>query len=87
MGDEIAIHGESPCWSRRAEFVGPRLDFEESLYRDYGFTESTLNFDLDDQIAQKTDKLINDMYIKILSMLRRHHAALIKTVKVCAFIF
>lgn len=82
MGDEITIHGEPPSWSRTAEFVGPRLDFEESLYDDYGLTETSLNFDLDDQVARKTDQLINDMYKKIVSILRRHQAADVKTVKV-----
>ncbi|RVX00840.1 putative ribonuclease H protein [Vitis vinifera] len=37
---------------------------------------------LDDQVAQRTEELISDMYGKTLTLLRRHHAALLKTVKV-----
>ncbi|KAL6322779.1 hypothetical protein AAG906_019048 [Vitis piasezkii] len=58
------------------------LDFEGSLYDDYGLIEPPVNFNLDDQVAQRTEELISDMYGKTLTLLRRHHAALLKTVKV-----
>lgn len=78
----MVIHGEPAPWRRKVKFVGPRLDFEGSLYDDYDLIEPPLNFNLDDQIAQRTEELLRDMYEKTLSLLRRHHAALLKTVKV-----
>jgi len=59
-----------------------RLDFEGSLYDDYGLIEPPVNFNLDDQIAQRTEELIQNMYERTVSLLRRHHAALLKAVKV-----
>lgn len=78
----MVIHGEPPPWRKKVKFVGPRLDFEGSLYDDYGLIEPPVNFNLDDQVAQRTEELISDMYGKTLTLLRRHHAALLKTVKV-----
>lgn len=78
----MVIHGEPPPWRKSVKFVGPRLDFEGSLYDDYNLIEPPLNFKLDDQVAQRTEELICDMYGQTVSLLRRHHAALLKAVKV-----
>lgn len=78
----MVIHGEAPPWGKKVKFVGPRLDFEGSLYDDYGLIEPPVNFDLDDQVAQRSEELISNMYGKTLTLLRTHHAALLKTVKV-----
>lgn len=78
----MTIHGEPPPWRKRISFIGPRLDFEGSLYDDYGLTEPPLNLDLDDKVAERTEELINDMFKKTFSLLKRHQAALVKTVRV-----
>lgn len=78
----MAIHGEPPPWRKSVKFVGPRLDFEGSLYSHYKLIEPPLNFKLDDQVAQRTEELIRDTYGKTVSLLRRHHAALLKTIQV-----
>lgn len=78
----MVIHGEPPPWRKKVTFVGPRLDFEGSLYDDYGLTEPPLNFNLDDDVARRTEELIRDMYARTMDMLQRHHAALLKAVKV-----
>lgn len=78
----MVIHGEPPPWRKRIKFVGPRLDFEGSLYDDYGLIEPPINFNLDDQVARRTEELIRDMYARTVSLLRSHHAALLKAVKV-----
>jgi len=78
----MVIHGEPPPWKKSVKFVGPRLDFEGSLYDDYNLIEPPLNFKMDDQVAQRTEELIGDMYRKTVSLLKRHHAALLKTIKV-----
>lgn len=78
----MVIHGEPPPWRKKVKFIGPRLDFEGSLYDDYNLIEPPLNFNLDDQIAQRTEQLLLDMYQKTVSLLHRHHAALLKAVKV-----
>lgn len=80
----MVIHGEPPPWRKASKFVGPRLDFEGSLYDDYDLTEPPVNFNLDDEIATRTEELLQEMYKKTVSLLRQHHAALLKTVKVCA---
>lgn len=82
LENPMSIHGEPPPWRKKVKFVGPRLDFEGSLYDDYGLIEQPLNFNLDDEIAQRTEELIRDMYERALSLLQRHHAGLLKTVKV-----
>lgn len=78
----MTIHGEPPPWRKTAKFVGPRLDFEGSLYDDYDLIEPPINFNLDDQVVKRTEELVQEMYKKTLTLLRRHHAALLKTVKV-----
>ena len=78
----MVIHGEPPPWRKKVKFVGPRLDFEGSLYDDYDLIEPLINFNLDDQVAQRTEELICNMYGKTLTLLRMHHTALLKTVKV-----
>ncbi|KAF5734990.1 ATP-dependent zinc metalloprotease FtsH [Tripterygium wilfordii] len=82
LENPMVIHGEPPPWRKQVKFVGPRLDFEGSLYDDYGLIEPPVNFDLDDQVAQRTEELISNMYDKTVALLRRHHAALLKAVKV-----
>ncbi|XP_057966815.1 probable inactive ATP-dependent zinc metalloprotease FTSHI 1, chloroplastic isoform X2 [Malania oleifera] len=82
LENPMVIHGELPPWRKKIKFVGPRLDFEESLYDDYGLVEPPVNFKLDDQVVQRTEGLIQDMYGRTLALLRGHHTALLKTVKV-----
>ncbi|XP_024996528.1 probable inactive ATP-dependent zinc metalloprotease FTSHI 1, chloroplastic [Cynara cardunculus var. scolymus] len=82
MENPMVIHGEPAPWRRQPKFVGPRLDFEGSLYDDYDLIEPPLNFNMDDEIAKSTEELISNMYGKTVALLRRHHTALLKTVKV-----
>lgn len=82
MENPMVIHGEPAPWRRQPKFVGPRLDFEGSLYDDYELIEPPLNFNMDDEIAKSTEELISNMYGKTVALLRRHHTALLKTVKV-----
>ncbi|XP_034216683.1 probable inactive ATP-dependent zinc metalloprotease FTSHI 1, chloroplastic isoform X3 [Prunus dulcis] len=82
LENPMVIHGEPPPWRKKVQFVGPRLDFEGSLYHDYDLIEPPVNFNLDDEVAKRTEELIHNMYDKTLSLLKRHHAALLKTVKV-----
>lgn len=82
LENPMVIHGEPPPWRKKVKFVGPRLDFEGSLYDDYDLTEPPLNLKLDDEVAWRTEELVRDMYDRTLAMLQRHHAALLKAVKV-----
>ncbi|XP_020234785.1 probable inactive ATP-dependent zinc metalloprotease FTSHI 1, chloroplastic [Cajanus cajan] len=82
LENPMVIHGEPPPWRKSVKFVGPRLDFEGSLYDDYNLIEPPLNFKMDDEVAQRTEELIRDMYGKMVALLRSHHAALLKTIKV-----
>ncbi|MQM07532.1 hypothetical protein Taro_040374 [Colocasia esculenta] len=82
LEDPMTIHGEPSPWSRSVKFIGPRLDFEGSLYDDYGLIEPPVNFNLDDDVARRAEELVSSTYGKTVSLLRRHHAALVKTVKV-----
>ncbi|KAL2342663.1 hypothetical protein Fmac_003948 [Flemingia macrophylla] len=81
LENPMVIHGEPPPWRKSVKFVGPRLDFEGSLYDDYNLIEPPLNFKMDDEVAQRTEELVHDMYAKTVSLLRKHHAALLKTIK------
>lgn len=78
----MVVHGEPPPWRKKPKFVGPRLDFEGSLYDDYDLIEPPVNFNLDDDIAKRSEELMSEMYTKTLMLLRQHRAALLKTVKV-----
>ncbi|RZC56515.1 hypothetical protein C5167_015383 [Papaver somniferum] len=82
LEEPMTVHGEPPPWRRSVSFVGPRMDFEGSLYDDYDLIEPPINFKLDDDVAKRTEELIRDMYEKTISLLRSHHAALLKTVRV-----
>ncbi|KAK7251442.1 hypothetical protein RIF29_34641 [Crotalaria pallida] len=82
LENPMVIHGEPPPWRKNVRFVGPRLDFEGSLYDDYNLIEPPVNFKMDDQVAQRTEELIREMYRKTVSLLRTHHAALLKAIKV-----
>ncbi|MCE0480510.1 hypothetical protein HAX54_037439 [Datura stramonium] len=79
MKNPMAIHGEPPPWIKRVRFVGPRLDFGGSLYDDYDLTEPPINFNLDDDVAKKTEELIRDICGKTVTLLRQHDTALLKT--------
>ncbi|KAJ0106240.1 hypothetical protein Patl1_17504 [Pistacia atlantica] len=82
LENPMVVHGEPPPWRKNVKFVGPRLDFEGSLYDDYDLIEPPINFDMDDDVARRTEELLHEMYGRTVSMLRRHHAALLKAVKV-----
>ncbi|XP_068665190.1 probable inactive ATP-dependent zinc metalloprotease FTSHI 1, chloroplastic [Aristolochia californica] len=82
LENPMAIHGEPPPWRKNISFIGPRLDFEGSLYDDYGLIEPPINFELEDLVAQKTEELISENYRKTVTLLWRHRAALVKTVRV-----
>ncbi|CAA6671512.1 unnamed protein product [Spirodela intermedia] len=82
LENPMTIHGEPSAWKKSAKFIGPRLDFEGSLYDDYDLIEPPVNFNLDDDVALRAEELVNSMYGKTVCLLRRHHAALVKTVKV-----
>ncbi|KAK9145525.1 hypothetical protein Sjap_005428 [Stephania japonica] len=82
LENPMTIHGEPPPWTKNAHFVGPRLDFEGSLYDDYGLIEPPINFKFDDEVAQRTEELLQNMFRKTVSLLSKHHAALLKTVRV-----
>ncbi|KAK9121974.1 hypothetical protein Syun_019591 [Stephania yunnanensis] len=82
LENPMTIHGEPPPWTKNSRFVGPRLDFEGSLYDDYGLIEPPINFKLDDEVALRTEELLQNMYRKTVSLLSKHHAALLKTVRV-----
>lgn len=83
----MTIHGEPSPWRKEPKFVGPRLDFEGSLYKHYGLIEPPINLALDDNVARRTEDILCDMYEQTFSLLRRHSAALVKTVKVEFFFF
>ena len=53
LENPMVIHGEPPPWRKKVKFVGPRLDFEGSLYDDYNLIEPPVNFNLDDEIAEE----------------------------------
>ncbi|KAL4340791.1 hypothetical protein GQ457_08G032110 [Hibiscus cannabinus] len=82
LENPMVIHGEPPPWRKKVKFVGPRLDFEGSLYDDYNLIEPPVNFNMDDEIAKRSEELLWDMYGRTVSLLRSHHAALFKAVKV-----
>ncbi|RAL50987.1 hypothetical protein DM860_005343 [Cuscuta australis] len=82
LEDPMTVHGEPPPWRKHPKFVGPRLDFEGSLYDDNDLTEPPLNFDLEDDVSRRTEALMRDSYAKTVTLLRQHEAALLKTVKV-----
>ncbi|KAK8933910.1 ATP-dependent zinc metalloprotease FtsH [Platanthera zijinensis] len=82
LENPMTIHGEPFPWKRKFGFIGPRLDFEGSLYDDYGFIEPPINFDMDDLVARRTEELMHVMYGKTITLLRQHSAALLKTIKV-----
>lgn len=82
LENPMVIHGEPPPWRKGVDFVGPRRDFEGSLYAHHGYIEPPLNFNLDDEVVKRSEDLLRDMYEKTVSLLRQHHAALLKTVKV-----
>uniref|UniRef100_A0A1J3D189 ATP-dependent zinc metalloprotease FtsH n=1 Tax=Noccaea caerulescens TaxID=107243 RepID=A0A1J3D189_NOCCA len=82
LENPMVIHGEPPPWRKRAQFVGPRLDFEGSLYDDYDLVEPPVNFNMDDEVAQRSEQLISQMYNKTVALLTQNQTALLKTVKV-----
>ncbi|MCO5611199.1 hypothetical protein L7F22_065449 [Adiantum nelumboides] len=78
----MTVRGEQPPWTCDVSFTGPPLSFEGWLYEDYGFTERTLNLEMDDDVAKYSEGLMNRMYKKTLTMLQRHRAALTKAIYV-----
>ncbi|CAL9187199.1 probable inactive ATP-dependent zinc metalloprotease FTSHI 1, chloroplastic isoform X2 [Musa acuminata AAA Group] len=82
LENPMTIHGESFPWKKKPKFIGPKLDFEKELYDHYGLVEPSINFDLDDAVARRTEELLRDMYEKTVSLLKTHVAALAKSVKV-----
>ncbi|KAL8138811.1 hypothetical protein V2J09_004812 [Rumex salicifolius] len=82
LENPMVIHGEPPPWRKRTNFVGPKLDFEGSLYNHHSLIERPINFDLDDDVARRSEKLLKDMYQKTRELLGKHHSALLKAVKV-----
>ncbi|CAG7887465.1 unnamed protein product [Brassica rapa] len=82
LENPMVIHGEPPPWRKRAQFVGPRLDFEGSLYDDYDLVEPPINFNMDDEVAERSEELISQMYNKTVALLKQNQTALLKTVKV-----
>ncbi|CAH8360142.1 unnamed protein product [Eruca vesicaria subsp. sativa] len=82
LENPMVIHGEPPPWRKRAQFVGPRLDFEGSLYDDYDLVEPPINFNMDDEVAERSEELISEMYNKTVALLKQNQTALLKTVKV-----
>ncbi|XP_010448634.1 PREDICTED: probable inactive ATP-dependent zinc metalloprotease FTSHI 1, chloroplastic isoform X2 [Camelina sativa] len=82
LENPMVIHGEPPPWRKRAQFVGPRLDFEGSLYEDDDLVEPPINFNMDDEVAQRSEELISQMYDKTVALLTQNQTALLKTVKV-----
>nr|QKY65102.1 AAA-type ATPase family protein [Passiflora contracta] len=82
LENPLVIHGEEPPWIKKVDYVGPRLDFEGSLYDVYFLSEPPINLNLDDEVARRSEELIRYMYGRTVSLLRRHHAALLKAVKV-----
>ncbi|KAL0727161.1 hypothetical protein Bca4012_023254 [Brassica carinata] len=82
LENPMVIHGEPPPWRKSAQFVGPRLDFEGSLYDDYDLVEPPINFNMDDEVAERSEELISQMYNKTVALLKQNQTALLKTVKV-----
>lgn len=78
----MTVRGEAPPWTRDVTFTGPPLTFEGWLYDDYGFTERTLNLEMDDDVAKYSEALMDRMYKKTITMLQRHRAALTKAIYV-----
>lgn len=82
MENPMVIHGEAAPWTRAPGFSGPPLNFEGSLYDDYDLYEESLNYDLDNDIVLRTEKLLNDNYQHIFTLIKQYHAALAKAVYV-----
>lgn len=82
LENPMVIHGEAAPWKRVPGFIGPPLNFEGSLYDDYGFYEGPLNYNLENDIVLRTGKLVNDMYQNIFTLIHHYHAALAKAVYV-----
>lgn len=78
----MTVRGEQPPWHHPSLFTGPPVNFEGWLYEDYGFTERSLNLEMDNDVAKYCEDLINRMYTKTLSMLQKHQAALMKAIYV-----
>eukprot|EP00250_Pteridium_aquilinum_P014200 c21840_g1_i1 orf=142-3063(+) len=77
----MTVRGEQPPW-KHSSLTGPPLNFEGWLYEDYGFTERTLNLEMDDEVAKYSEALIKRMYVKTMSTLKQHRAALKKAIYV-----
>ncbi|PSR91429.1 Inactive ATP-dependent zinc metalloprotease FTSHI 1 like [Actinidia chinensis var. chinensis] len=82
LENPMVIQAEPPPWRNKVRFVGPRRDFEGKLYNVNGLIQRPINLNLNDDVSRRTEELMRDMYGKTVALLRRHHAALLKTVKV-----
>lgn len=78
----ITITGDFNPWEQDSSFSGPPLGFEGGLYDNYGFQEKILNYDLVDDVADRTKALLDKTYWQTLTMLKQHQAALTKAVNV-----
>ncbi|KAL3680757.1 hypothetical protein R1sor_023713 [Riccia sorocarpa] len=78
----IAITGDVNPWEREPSFTGPLLGFEGDLYDNYEFHEKILNYDLVDDVANRTKNLLDKTYSRTLELLKQHQAALTKAVYV-----
>ncbi|KAG0564941.1 hypothetical protein KC19_8G151400 [Ceratodon purpureus] len=76
----ITLTGDPCPWGGGGALTGPPLGFEGGLYDDYGFVQTPLNYDLVDDTMERTQNLIETMYMKTLKLLKQHHAALAKSV-------
>ncbi|KAL2621719.1 hypothetical protein R1flu_001924 [Riccia fluitans] len=78
----IAITGDVNPWEQEPSFSGPPLNFEGGLYDNYEFNEKILNYDLVDDVADRTKTLLDTTYSRTLELLKQHQAALTKAVNV-----
>lgn len=78
----ITIRGDVNPWEQMESFSGPPLGFEGGLYDNYGFHEKILNYDLVDDVADRSKALLDKTYQQTLRLLKQHHAALTKAIYV-----
>ncbi|XP_073303104.1 probable inactive ATP-dependent zinc metalloprotease FTSHI 1, chloroplastic isoform X3 [Primulina huaijiensis] len=78
MENPTVVHGEPSPWRKKVKFVGPRLDFEGSLYDDYDLIEPPFNFKLDDDVAKRMEGLMHNMYGNTVALLKGYNVALLR---------
>ncbi|GAB2230336.1 hypothetical protein Drorol1_Dr00014598 [Drosera rotundifolia] len=82
LENPMALHGKPQKWRRKFRFVGPRHDFEGSLYNHYNYIQPPISPNMEGLVEVRIEELLLDSYQKTVALLRRHHAALLKTIKV-----